>query len=60
MREEREYPISETKFKELIEPIIKKEQKKLGRTIKISHSEVGYQRVGQKRQQAKDKILLKN
>jgi len=37
MGEERKYPISEIKFKELIEPIIKKAQKKPGRTTKVSH-----------------------
>lgn len=37
MKERRKYPVSEDKFKELIEPIIKKWQKKPGRTIKISH-----------------------
>ena len=33
----RKYPISENKFKELIEPLIKRYQKKPGRTVKVSH-----------------------
>lgn len=37
MEETRKYPISERKFKELIEPIIKKELKKPGRPMKVSH-----------------------
>lgn len=37
MGEERKYPVSEIKFKELIEPIIKREQKKSGRPTKVSH-----------------------
>lgn len=37
MKEGRKYPISEKGFKELIEPFIKKRQKKSGRPTKISH-----------------------
>src|SRR3954468_11412155 len=37
MKEERKYPISEIKFKESVEPMIKKAQKKPGRTTKVSH-----------------------
>lgn len=37
MGEERKYPISKIKFEELIEPIIKREQKKSGRPTKVSH-----------------------
>lgn len=37
MEEARKYPISEIRFKELIEPIIKKEQNKLGRPMRVSH-----------------------
>ena len=37
MERERKYPISESKFKELIEPMIQKKQKKSGRPMKISH-----------------------
>jgi transposase len=37
MRESRKYPISRSKFKELIEPIINKELKKSGRPSKVSH-----------------------
>ena len=37
MTEKRKYPISESKFKELIEPIINKELKKPGRPSKVSH-----------------------
>lgn len=35
MNESGKYPISENKFKELIEPIIKREQKKSGRHSKV-------------------------
>jgi transposase len=37
MTKDRKYPISESKFKELIEPIIIKEQKKSGRPVRVSH-----------------------
>jgi transposase len=37
MEEKRKYPISESKFKELIEPVIKREKKKSGRPTKVSH-----------------------
>ena len=37
MEDTRQYPISAVKFKELIEPIIKREHKKLGSPTKISH-----------------------
>lgn len=37
MCEESKYPISETKFKELIEPVIKKAYKNPGRLTKISN-----------------------
>ena len=37
MEESRKYPISEVKFKELIEPIIQRERKKSGRPTKVSH-----------------------
>lgn len=37
MEEKRKYPISENKFKELVEPFIKKEQKKSGRPTQVSY-----------------------
>jgi len=37
MEGRRKYPISENKFKELIDPIIKRELKKPGRPTKVSH-----------------------
>ncbi|WP_375326849.1 transposase [Candidatus Tisiphia endosymbiont of Nemotelus uliginosus] len=37
MKEERKYPISESKFEELIEPFIRRELKKPGRPTKVSH-----------------------
>ena len=37
MLQDRKYPISESKFQEMIEPFIKKEQKKSGRPTRVSH-----------------------
>lgn len=37
MREERKYPISQSKFEELVEPIIQEEKQKLGRPNKVSN-----------------------
>jgi transposase len=37
MMDTRKYPISESKFKELIEPIINENRKKSGRPVKINH-----------------------
>ena len=37
MTKERKYQISEDKFKELVEPVIKKKLKKSGRPTKVSH-----------------------
>jgi transposase len=37
MEQKRKYPISENKFKELVEPFIRKEQKKPGRPTKVKH-----------------------
>jgi len=37
MIKERKYPISEGKFKELIEPVIKKRLQKSGRPTKVGH-----------------------
>lgn len=37
MEGKRKYPISESKFKEIVEPFIKKEQKKSGRPMQVSH-----------------------
>jgi hypothetical protein len=37
MRDARKYPVNEYKFKELIEPFIKRDLKKPGRPLKVSH-----------------------
>ena len=37
MRDEKKYPIEESKFKDLVEPFLEKSKVKLGRPTKISH-----------------------